>query len=401
MPPQIIDLDLRELRRSLGIDIAASEVNRILTALDFRVEVRGGSAIRAVAPAHRVDIQDGPADLIEEVARVHGYDHLPATLLADSLPAQHGNAELLFEERVRDLLVGYGLQEFITYSLTTKDREAPLTPRVCEYIKLLNPITSERDSMRHTVLAGLLECTAANLRHASSVMAFEIGPVFWGQSTQKLPDEPARLGIVMTGSLAEPTWSGTPSAVAEFFDLKGVVENLFDDLHIDNATIVSSAAAHLHPGKSADLLLGGTSAGVFGELHPKVAQAFDLARRRVLVAEFDVDRLRSAAAGRFQYRSVPRFPAALRDVAVIIAEDIPAHTVASEIRAGGGELLENLRLFDVYRGASIPPGTKSLAFALTYLASDRTLTDKEVDKAHKKIEDRLKHVLKAAIRGKD
>src|SRR5262249_46636293 len=123
--------------------------------------------------------------------------------------------------------------------------------------------------------------------------------------------------------------------------------------------------------------------------------------RAVLVADLDVDALQAAAPSRYGYAPVPRFPAALRDIAIVVDEKIPAEKVAGEIRAAGGDLLRQIRLFDLYRGDSIPPGTKSLAYALHYLADDRTLTDKEVDKAHKKIEDRVKHILKATIRGKD
>jgi phenylalanyl-tRNA synthetase beta chain len=140
---------------------------------------------------------------------------------------------------------------------------------------------------------------------------------------------------------------------------------------------------------------------VFGELHPKAAAAFDLGKRAVLVAEFDLATLLAAVPARFAYAPVPRFPAALRDVAVIVPEATPAEAVAAEVRAGGAGLLSGVQLFDVYRGDSIPAGTKSLAFALSYQAADRTLTDKEVDKAHQKIEARLKHVLKAVIRGKE
>src|SRR5262249_55279842 len=141
-------------------------------------------------------------------------------------------------------------------------------------------------------------------------------------------------------------------------------------------------------------------AGVFGEVHPKVAQSYGLGDRAVLVGEFDVELLQSATPARYTYTAVPRFPAALRDIAVVVQGGIPAERLAAEIRAAGAELLRGIRLFDLYRGPSIPPGTKSLAYALSYQADDRTLTDKEVDKAHKKIEDRVKHVLNAQIRGK-
>ncbi|MFL5330414.1 MAG: phenylalanine--tRNA ligase subunit beta [Gemmataceae bacterium] len=401
LPPQVIELPLAEVKRILGIEIEAAEATRVLSALDFEVATGRPGVLKVTAPTNRVDIQAGAADLIEELARVSGYDRLPATNLADPLPAQLGNRDLALEERVRDLLVGNGLQEFICYSLTTPEREAPLAPPPGEYVKLLNPISVERSAMRHTLLAGVLECTAANLRNTATVRAFEIGPVYFGK-TGGLPDEPSRLAIVLTGHRNELYWTDSgENKELDFFELKGIVESLVADLHLTGVTFRLASSPHLHPGKAAELSLNGKSVGTFGELHPKACQAFDLGRRTVLVGEFDLAAILAAVPDRFQFTPVARFPAALRDVAVIVAEDVSAEKISGEIRAGGGELLAGLRLFDLYRGPSIPAGTKSLAYALTYQASDRTLSDKEIDKAHKKIEDRLKHVLKAQIRGKE
>lgn len=402
-PPtvQVIELKLTEVKRLLGVEIGADEASRVLTALDFKVEAAGNGTLRVTAPTNRVDIQAGAADLIEELARVGGYDRLPATQLADPLPAQVGNRELTLEERARDLLVTFGLQEFITYSLTTPEREALLTS-TGEYLALINPISVERSSLRHTILAGMLECTAANLRHSAAVRSFEIGPVFLPCAGEKLPDEQCRLGIVLAGPRGDSYWAdASTGGEADFFDLKGLVESLAHGLHLPNVTIRKTEAAHLHPGKSAELAIDGVAVGAFGELHPKVAAAFDLGRRCVLVGEFDLTAILNRVPDRFAFDPVPRFQAALRDIAVIVTEETPAEKVVGEIRTGGGELLAEARLFDVYRGPSIPNGTKSLAYALAYQAFDRTLTDKEIDKAHKKIEDRVKHVLKAQIRGKE
>ncbi len=400
-PPVIVDLKLSEVRRLLGVPIPGAEVARILAALDFDVSPGVPGVLKVLAPTSRGDIQEGQCDLIEELARVYGYDHLPSTLLADPLPAQLGNRELVVEERVRDLLVSYGLQEFISYSLTAPEREAPLAPPANDYVQLVNPVSSESHALRHTVLAGVLECAAANLRHLPTVKAFEMGPVFLPRDGEQLPDEPKRLAIVLIGPRDDANWNAPIGSDFDFYDLKGLIERLIGDLHLPKISIRPAAPAHLHPGKAAELLLDGDVVGCFGELHPKAATAFELGRRCVLVGEFDLSAILAAVPDRFQYTSVPRFPAALRDVAVIVPEETSAEKVTAEIQAGGGDLLAGVRVFDLYRGTSIPAGTKSLAFALTYQAADRTLTDKEVDKAHRKIEDRLKHVLKASIRGKE
>jgi phenylalanyl-tRNA synthetase beta chain len=404
LPPQVIDLDLGKVRHVLGSDFPAAEATRILKALEFQVEPTGPQALRVTTPPHRRDIQAGTADLIEELARIHGYDRLPATLLAEPLPKQQTNRALVLEERLRDVLVDVGLQEVGTYALTEPAREAPLGLAGGEYVRLLNPISSERVVMRRTVLAGVLEVAAANLRHTDEVRLFEIGYVYLPRAGDKLPDEPRRLALVRSGRRTPEFWGDGPNAspaVVDFFDLKGVVEAVAADLHLPGVSYRTATAGYLHPGRAAELLVRGAAVGSFGQLHPKVAEAYGLGNRLVLAAEFDLEAILAAVPDRFAYTPVPRFPAALRDIAVIVEEAVTAERLAAEIRTAGGELLRGLRLFDLYRGESIPAGKKSLAYALTYQADDRTLTDKEVDKAHKKIEDRLRHVLKAQIRGEE
>jgi phenylalanyl-tRNA synthetase beta chain len=404
LPAQVITLRLPEIRRLLGMDFPPLEVLRILQALEYQVEQAGPEALRVTVPPHRLDIQVGSADLIEDLIRILGYNHLPATLLADQLPEQHGNRGLELEEHVRDLLVNAGLQEAITYALTVPEREAPLGLPATEYVTLKNPISSERVVLRHSVLAGVLEVTASNLRHTNDVRLFEIAPVYLPRAGEPLPQEPRRLALVLTGRRAPESWTegaAAPAIMLDFFDIKGVMEALVSSLHLGEVSYRKASAAHLHPGRAAELVVRGQAAGSFGQLHPQVAEAFGLGNRIVLAGELDLEAILAGVPERYKYVPVPRFPAALRDIAVIVDEPLTAERVEQEMRAAGGELLSGVRLFDLYRGESIPAGTKSLAYALTYQADDRTLTDKEVDKAHKKIEDRLKHVLKARIRGKD
>jgi phenylalanyl-tRNA synthetase beta chain len=405
MAPRLIDLTAGEVQRVLGEGIPLEECARLLRALEFEVEQVGADTLRCKMPPHRLDVQEGPADLIEDLARLHGYDRLPATLLADQLPPQADNEPLLFEERVRDLLVSAGLQEVITYSLTTEKREEPLGLPEVEYVKLLNPISDERTVMRHSIVAGVLEVVERNLKHTNDVRLFEVGAVYLPRADAKLPDEPRRLALALCGRRQGEFWADAPPAAPaalDFYDLKGVIEALVNGLHLPGVAYrPAKEVAALHPGKAAELMLGERSAGWFGELHPRVGQTFGLEGRAVLVAELDLEVLRAAAPTRYSYTAVPQFPAGLRDIAVIVPESVSAESVVREIRAAGDDLLRDVRLFDLYRGESIPAGHKSLAYALTYQADDRTLTDKELDRAHKKIEDRLKHVLKAQIRGKD
>jgi phenylalanyl-tRNA synthetase beta chain len=349
------------------------------------------------APPTRLDIQVGAADLIEELARVSGYDRLPSSRLAQELPEQRGNRSLELEEKVRDLLADAGLQECITYSLVGPTGNAE--------VALLNPISPERSVLRRSLIPGLLAVAAENLKNAPGVALFELGPVFLPKAGAQLPDEPRRLAIVLSGRRTDAAWDGKQDEKPpqyDFYDLKGVLEGLAADLHLPKVTFEPATDdPHTHPGRTARLLVNGQSVGLLGELHPKVAAACKLTDRPVLIAALDLEALLAAVPERFPYRPLSPFPPVLRDVAVVVTEDVPAERVVAELRAAGGELLEDVRLFDVYRGESIPAGTKSLAYALTYRVAARQLNDKEVDKAHEKIEGRLRHVLKAKIRGKD
>lgn len=412
VPPQVIELTAAEIKRLLGFDIPAAEVERVLRALQFQVAPKAGGWT-VTTPPTRLDIQVGAADLIEELARVYGYDKLPESLMAVTLPEQHGNRSLELEEKVRDLLADQGLQECITYSLTSPEVEGKLSPSPPAaaggpspgHVALLNPISPERSVMRTSLTPGVLEVAARNLPTVDSVALFELGPVFAQKPGETLPHEPRALCVVLCGRRSPAAWDdpqGVKPAQYDFFDLKGVVESLAADLHLPGVAFHAFRnALHLHPGRAAALHVNGTAVGALGELHPKVAASFGLADRAVQVAELDLEAILAAVPERYAYRPVPNTPPAKRDIAVVVPEDTPAEKVLAELRAAGGELLADAVLFDVYTGESIPAGTKSLAFALVYQAADRTLTDKEIEKAHQKVEGRLRHVLKAQIRGAD
>jgi phenylalanyl-tRNA synthetase beta chain len=401
--PQVVELKLSEVKRILGIDIPKADCARLLKALEFTVEEAGKDTLRVTVPPHRLDIQEGPADLIEELARLYGYDKLPATLIADRLPEQANNEPLRFEERVRDLMVNLGLQEVITYALTTPEAEKPLTGQAGEYVELLNPVSSERTVLRRRVLPGVLEVAQRNLENVKDVRLFEIGSVYLPREGQLLPDEPRRVAVVLSGQrqTVSRSDSGTSPGALDFYDLKGVLEALTEALHLPEVKWERGTDSALHPARSAVLVIGKETAGQMGELHPRVAEALKLGGKAVLIAELDLEVLQRASPARHRYQPISRFPAALRDIAIVVDEDVTAERIAAEIRAGGGELLHSATLFDLYRGESIGAGKKSLAYALSYQAADHTLKDDEVDEAHTKIEKRLRHVLRAQIRGED
>jgi phenylalanyl-tRNA synthetase beta chain len=412
--PQVIELHRSEIARVLGFDIPAAEVERVLTALQFQVKPEVFGWLVTV-PHTRLDIQAGAADLIEELARIYGYDKLPERLLPLELPEPKGNRSLELEDRVRDLLADHGLQESITYSLSSEETEAKLSPspsnplspgeRGRDYVALLNPISPERSIMRRVLLPGLLAVAQKNLEATDSVALYELGVVYLPKAGEKLPDEPRKLALVLCGRRNVSAWDdpqGVKPAQYDFFDLKGAIESLAGDLHLPGVSFqAASTIPWLHPGRTAELNVNGKPVGVFGELHPRVAGNFGFGDRAVQVAELDLETILTAIPDRYAYRPFSTFPPAKRDVAVVVPADTSAEQVLAEIRTAGGDLLTDAVIFDVYTGEGIPAGTKSLAFALTYQAPDRTLSDKEIGKAHEKVEGRLRHVLHAQIRGKD
>jgi phenylalanyl-tRNA synthetase beta chain len=407
---QVIDLHRSEIARVLGFDVPPAEVERVLTALQFQVkpEVFGW---HVTVPHTRLDIQAGASDLIEDLARIYGYDKLPERLLPIELPEPKGNRSLELEDRVRDLLAEIGLQEAIAYSLSSEEAEGKLyldnskIQATGNSVALLNPISPERSIMRRLLLPGLLAIAQKNLEATDSVAMYELGFVYIQKAGEKLPDEPRKLAIILCGRRNAGAWDdpqGGKPPQYDFFDLKGMIESIAGDLHVSGITFrTASTTLWLHPGRSAELSVNGKVVGVFGELHPKVAMNFGFGDRAVQAAELDLETIFAAIPDRFPYRPFSTFPPAKRDVAVIVPADTPAEKVLAEIRVAGGDLLTAAELFDLYTGEGIPSGTKSLAFALTYQAPNQTLSDKEISKAHEKVEGRLRHVLKAQIRGKD
>ncbi len=431
----VVDLTTLDVERLLGLPLPTEEITRILEALEFRVEagryawkLEAGlepsfqaptasllpptASLRITAPDHRLDIGEGVvgrADLIEEIARVYGYERIPETRMADSLPPQRGNPALEQEERTRDLLVEAGLQEVITYSLTHPDRERRLLPRAAPpddrpYVTLVNPIVTDRVVMRHSLLGSVLDIVSTNSRLRDRLALFEIGNVYLpGEHENGLPDEHRRVVVALTGPRDPRAWQGSDRGLMDFFDLKGAVELLVAGLHLDGASYAPPEPEAQHPsllpGRTARLLLDGQHAGWLGELHPTVRERFDLPAQPVLVADLDLELLLARVNERYNVAPAPAFPPVKEDLAVIVDEGVPAARAQAVIEGAGGKLLAGLTLFDVYRGAQVGVGKKSLAYGLTYQAPDRTLTDAEVAKARARIVKRLQEELGATLRG--
>jgi phenylalanyl-tRNA synthetase beta chain len=392
----IVTVTTKDVKRLLGIDLTAKQIAELLTYLEFECTVNKNS-VRAKAPAHRLDIGEGivgVSDVLEEVARSYGYDNIPETRMADELPPQIGNPVYEWEEHVRDILTNLGLQEIVSYRLTSPERESRLVPHQ-EYVVIANPITPERRVMRRSLLASVLESVEKNAR-AESIAMFELGPVFEPYKND-LPYEPSKLALAMIGSRIATEWDVKDSPTFDFYDMKGRIELLLSGLHYTDVSYVATdSVTYLHPGKAAEVKVSGQVIGVFGELHPLVKEKYELSDSPVIIAEFDLDKLRALKPS---YGIVPisEFPPVYEDIAVIVDESVTAARVEALIRQMGGKTVTNVRLFDVYRGEQIGAGKKSLAYSLTY-QSDKTMTDAEAAAIRNKIVKRLEYEIGAKLR---
>jgi phenylalanyl-tRNA synthetase beta chain len=405
----VVEITPADVTRWLGISVPAAKIADLLKRLEFSVSVNG-ETIRAVCPDHRLDIGEGitgKADLIEEVARVYGYDNIPEARLADVLPPQKGNPTLEKEERLRDLLVALGLQETINYRWSTPEKEGRLNDPgtktdLSSYIRMANPLSYDRTFLRHSVLASVLDVAEHNSRLRNRLAFFEIGPIFLpSDANAGLPDELRRLGLVLSGTREPAGWQSADTEAMDFFDLKGVIDGMVHGLRLPDVRFEPTEHPTFHPGKCARVLVSGKQIGVFGELHPRVRESYDWPstfKAAVLGAEFDLDLLLTLIPPLYQTENLPTFPPVLEDLALVVDETVPADKVEAFIRQTGGKLLAGVRLFDVFRSEALGAGKKSLAYSLTYQAPDHTLKDDEVKSLRNKIIKRLDMELGAKLR---
>ena len=395
----VVDVTSQDVKRLLGIDLTLEQIAELLTRLEFKCQITNNQ-LQVTAPDHRMDIDEGVvglADVLEEVARSYGYDNIPTTSMADALPPQVGNPVHEWEEHLRDLLVAVGLQEVVTYRMTSPEREARLVGSglASDHVRIANPIAPERSVLRRSLLTSVLEIAEKNAR-AESIALFEVGSVFEPNGND-LPFEPHKLAIVMTGSRLASAWDVKDSPNFDFFDMKGRLELLLSGLRLtDISYTAAESTPYLHPGKAAEVKVNGKVVGVFGELHPLVKEKFEFGDSPLIVAEFDLDLMRRLNPT-YGIKSVPETPPIYEDIAVIVDASVEAAAVEALIRQTGGKTVTNVRLFDVYVDEKIGAGKKSLAYSLTY-QSDKTMTDAEAAAIRNKIVKRLEQTVGAKLR---
>lgn len=377
--------EIADACRRVGLEMISSEDNERLT---FR------------APSHRGDL-DREVDLIEEVARLNGYDQVPPTLPASRSVGEAHTPTLAWSRRVRESLAGCGLSEAINFSFISLEdlvrcrlgEDHPLG----RAIALQNPLSAEMAVMRTTLLPSLLRGCALNAsRRVESYRVFELSQVFFPGDGETGAQERGRASGVLMGLVEDPLWSEVAEP-AGFFDVKGVVETLCGALHVSLDEWRPADHPTFHPLRAATPVSSGEPIGVVGEIHPAIIRAFDLPEA-VVAFELDVEALRAAERPSVEYRALPRFPAILRDLAVVVDDGVSTSAVERIICDAGGPWLEACSLFDVYTGEPIAAGKKSLAFSLSYRSEERTLTDEEVSEVHASVVARLEEALGAELR---
>ena len=365
----------------LGMKISLEDMLSILNRLKFDVEAANGLLI-IDAPTRRQDIKI-PEDIVEEIARMYGYDEIPTTLPAADVVG--GLTAYQAKRRVvRNVMEGTGLFQAVTYSLTSAEASQKFALKAEETTKLLMPMSEERSTLRQSLIPHLVEAAAYNVaRQAESVALYEIGSVFLGQTAEELPFEEEHLALVLTGKWTDNTWQGEKKNV-DFFVAKGIIEALFAKLGLtERVSYVKTTIDGLHPGRTAHVLLDGEVVGLIGQLHP--AEQKQAGVKETYVAELNLLAILHAQVEELVYTAVPRFPSITRDIALELDRATAAGEIVSIIKGAGTKLLKDVKVFDVYEGEKMTPGKKSVAFSLTYFDPERTLTDEEVVAAHNKV----------------
>ncbi len=429
--PAVIPFSPEAVARFVGVPLSPGEVAGYLGRLGFTVTAPDGGWL-ARAPSWRPDVARWQ-DLAEEVARLYGYERIPARLPASPVEGARPDRRRELARLARTVCLEAGYSEAVTFSFHGEDLfdrlGLPADDPRRRAVRLANPLGADQAVLRTMLLPGLLQAAGLNARRQRrDVALFEVGRVYGAASVERMaaatdhpppltaiPEEPWRLAAVAAGEFPSRHWS-RPARQADLFDLKGLLEEVAARLGLFGGVAEEAGAAPgtaglsfvparepgFHPGRCARVLLRRRAGderevGVLGELHPRVAAAFEVPPR-CCALELDLEAVLAEAEPLRAYRPLPRFPAADRDLAVLVREEVPADRVAEVIRRAGRPYLEELRLFDLYQGEPVPAGWRSLAYRLVYRAPDRTLTDAEVQDAHGRVRAALRAELEAALR---
>ncbi|NEE93692.1 phenylalanine--tRNA ligase subunit beta [Staphylococcus aureus] len=377
-----IDITADKINRTIGFDLSQNDIVTIFNQLGFDTEIND-DVITVLVPSRRKDITI-KEDLIEEVARIYGYDDIPSTLpVFDKVTSGQPTDRQYKTRMVKEVLEGAGLDQAITYSLVSKEDATAFSMQQRQTIDLLMPMSEAHASLRQSLLPHLIEAASYNVaRKNKDVKLFEIGNVFFANGEGELPDQVEYLSGILTGDYVVNQWQGKKETV-DFYLAKGVVDRVSEKLNLEFSYRRADIDG-LHPGRTAEILLENKVVGFIGELHPTLAADNDL--KRTYVFELNFDALMAVSVGYINYQPIPRFPGMSRDIALEVDQNIPAADLLSTIHAHGGNILKDTLVFDVYQGEHLEKGKKSIAIRLNYLDTEETLTDERVSKVQAEIE---------------
>jgi len=377
-----IDITADKINRTIGFDLSQNDIVTIFNQLGFDTEIND-DVITVQVPSRRKDITI-KEDLIEEVARIYGYDDIPSTLPVFEKVTSGQLTDRQYKTRmVKEVLEGAGLDQAITYSLVSKEDATAFAMQQRQTIDLLMPMSEAHASLRQSLLPHLIEAASYNVaRKNKDVKLFEIGNVFFANGEGELPDQVEYLSGILTGDYVVNQWQGKKETV-DFYLAKGVVDRVAEKLNLEFSYRRADIDG-LHPGRTAEILLENKVVGFIGELHPTLAADNDL--KRTYVFELNFDALMAVSVGYINSQPIPRFPGMSRDIALEVNQNIPAADLLSTIHAHGGNILKDTLVFDVYQGEHLEKGKKSIAIRLNYLDTEETLTDERVSKVQAEIE---------------
>ncbi|HCY7491160.1 TPA: phenylalanine--tRNA ligase subunit beta [Staphylococcus aureus] len=377
-----IDITADKINRTIGFDLSQNDIVTIFNQLGFDTEIND-DVITVQVPSRRKDITI-KEDLIEEVARIYGYDDIPSTLPVFEKVTSGQLTDRQYKTRmVKEVLEGAGLDQAITYSLVSKEDATAFAMQQRQTIDLLMPMSEAHASLRQSLLPHLIEAASYNVaRKNKDAKLFEIGNVFFANGEGELPDQVEYLSGILTGDYVVNQWQGKKETV-DFYLAKGVVDRVSEKLNLEFSYRRADIDG-LHPGRTAEILLENKVIGFIGELHPTLAADNDL--KRTYVFELNFDALMAVSVGYINYQPIPRFPGMSRDIALEVDQNIPAADLLSTIHAHGGNILKDTLVFDVYQGEHLEKGKKSIAIRLNYLDTEETLTDERVSKVQAEIE---------------
>jgi phenylalanyl-tRNA synthetase beta chain len=397
----VVRMPYGEIERLLGMVIPLETVLEILGRLEFEVALEdstNGPLLVVSAPTYRSDI-NLPADVVEEVARIHGYDSLPERLPTGRATPIRREPARLVDQVVQDALIAAGLQQVITYSMISDVDLVALSPNrdavpdllggypkpEVDYVRAVNPLRADWEIMRPTMIPSLLKIVAENLKHTDRVAIFETARTYQPVELDSLPDERRGVALALSGPRTPVSWAGDDQGELDFFDAKGAVEVLLARVGAADATFSAVTHPSFHPSRCASITAGGMQIGVVGEVHPRVAANFGISGR-VATAEIDLDVFTRSLLETWRVKHVSRFQPIRQDFAIVVDSAVTATAVQQAIGSGGGPLVSRIELFDVYQGPGIPAGKKSLAFSVALSAPDRQLSEQEVERIRGKIE---------------